>query len=69
MDGLKSSHGMTTRRHLVACIYLGPDHVQVFWKHKSIGNISQLATWPLIGCPSESTNQRPSGFQLTYVSN
>ena len=28
---------------------LGPDHVQVFWKHKSIGNIRQLETRPLIG--------------------
>ena len=28
---------------------LGPDHVQVNWKHKSIGNISQLETRPLIG--------------------
>ena len=27
----------------------GPDHVQVNWKHKSIGNISQLETRPLIG--------------------
>ena len=26
-------------------IHLGPDH----WKHKSIGNISQLETRPLIG--------------------
>ena len=25
--------------------YLGRDHVQVNWKHKSIGNISQLETW------------------------
>ena len=31
---------------------LGPDHVQVFWKHKSIGNISQLETRPMIGQPS-----------------
>ena len=46
----------------------GPEHMQVFWKHKSIGNISQLETRPLIGCPSELTNQRP-GFQWTYVSN
>ena len=43
------------------------DHVQVFWKHKCFGNISQLETRTLIGWPSESTNQRP-GFQLTYVS-
>ena len=28
---------------------IGPDHVQVNWKHKSIGNISQLETRPLIG--------------------
>ena len=28
---------------------LGLDHVQVNWKHKSIGNISQLETRPLIG--------------------
>ena len=28
---------------------LGPDHVQVFWKHKCFGNISQLETRPLIG--------------------
>ena len=33
-----------------------PDHVQMFWKHKCFGNISD-----------RSTNQRP-GFQLTYVS-
>ena len=46
---------------------LGPDHVQVFWKHKGFGNISQLETRPLIGWPSSSTNQRP-GFQLTYSS-
>ena len=49
-------------------LFLGPDHVQVNWNHKSIGNISQLETRPLIGWPSESTIQRP-GFQLTYVSN
>ena len=24
-------------------VYLGPDHVQVFWKHKSIGN--QASDW------------------------
>ena len=42
---------------------------------KSIGNISQLETRPLIGWPTRSigwparsTNQRP-GFQLTFVSN
>ena len=46
---------------------IGPDHVQVNWNHKSIGNISQLETRPLIGWSSGSTNQRP-GFQLTYVS-
>ena len=28
---------------------LGPDHVQVFWKHKCFGIISQLKTRPLIG--------------------
>ena len=28
---------------------LGPDHVQVFWKHKCFGNISQLENRPLIG--------------------
>ena len=28
---------------------LEPDHVQVFWKHKCFGNISQLETRPLIG--------------------
>ena len=28
---------------------LGPDHVQVFWKHKCFENISQLQTRPLIG--------------------
>ena len=28
---------------------LGTDHVQVFWKHKCFGNISQLETRPLIG--------------------
>ena len=28
---------------------LGPDHVQVFWKHKCFGDISQLETRPLIG--------------------
>ena len=28
---------------------LGPDHVQVNWKHKSIRNISQLETRLLIG--------------------
>ena len=27
----------------------GPDHVQVFWKHKCFGNISQLETRPLNG--------------------
>ena len=27
----------------------GPDHVQVYWKYKSIENISQLETRPLIG--------------------
>ena len=27
---------------------IGRDHVQVNWKHKSIGNISQLETRPLI---------------------
>ena len=53
--------------HLIHIIHLGPDHVQMFWKHKCFGNISQLETRPLIGWPSESTNQRP-GFQLTYVS-
>ena len=48
---------------------IGPDHVQVFWKNsKCFGNISQLETRPLIGWPSTSTNQRPGGFQLTYVS-
>ena len=47
--------------------HLGSDHVQVFWKHKRFGNISQLETRPLIGRPNESTNQRP-GFQLNYVS-
>ena len=52
--------------HLV--LYYGPDHVQVFWKHKSIGNISQLETRPLIGWLARSTNQR-TGFELTYVSN
>ena len=46
---------------------LGPDHVQVFCKHKCFGNISQLETRPLIGWSSGSTNQSP-GFQLTYVS-
>ena len=29
--------------------HFGPDHVQVFWKHKCFGNISQLETRPLIG--------------------
>ena len=29
--------------------YLGPDHVQVFWKHKCFENISQLENRPLIG--------------------
>ena len=29
---------------------------------------NQLDTRPLIGCPSESTNQRP-GYKLTYASN
>ena len=54
---------------------LGPDHVQVFWKHKSIGNISQLETSPLIGWLARSTNQRPKAlfpidlcFQLNYAS-
>ena len=28
---------------------LGPDHVQVFWKHKCFGNISQLEIRSLIG--------------------
>ena len=28
---------------------LGPDHVQVFWKQKCFGNISQLETTPMIG--------------------
>ena len=28
---------------------LGPDHVQVNWKHKSIVNISQFEIRPLIG--------------------
>ena len=40
-------------------------------KHKSIGNISQLETRPLIGWLARSTNQRPGsrpGFQLTYAS-
>ena len=27
---------------------LGPDHVQVFWKCKCFGNISQLGTRPMI---------------------
>ena len=36
---------------------LGPDHVQVSWKHKCFGNISQLETRPLIGWPARSTNQ------------
>ena len=33
----------------VGIVYLGQDHVQVFWKRKSIGNVSQLETRPLIG--------------------
>ena len=53
--------------YMTSDIYLGPDHVQVFWKHMSIENISQLETRPMIVWPSESTNQRP-GFQLTYAS-
>ena len=28
--------------------HYGPDHLQVFWKHKVFGNISQLETRPLI---------------------
>ena len=32
-------------------LYEGPDHVQVFWKHKYFGNISQLETMPLLGQP------------------
>ena len=28
---------------------LGPDHVQVYWKHKYFGNTSQLESRPLIG--------------------
>ena len=28
--------------------YYGPDHVQVFWKHKCFGNKGQLETRPLI---------------------
>ena len=42
--------------------------MQINWKHKSIGNISQLETRPGIGWSSCSTIQR-TGFQLTYVSN
>ena len=42
--------------------------MQVFWKYKCFGNISQLETRPMIGWPSESTNQRP-GFQLTCFQN
>ena len=48
-------------------LHLGPDHVQVYWKHKCFGNISLLETGPFIGWPASSTNQRP-GLQLTYVS-
>ena len=29
-------------------IHFGPDHVQVFWKHKCFGKISQLETRPMI---------------------
>ena len=35
--------------YYICHIYIGPDHVQVNWKHKSIGKISQLETRPLIG--------------------
>ena len=45
---------------------IGPDHVQVNWKHKSICNLSQCETRPLIGSIM-SANHRPS-FQLTYAS-
>ena len=32
--------------HLIKNLHLdlGPDHVQVFWKHKYFGNISKLET-------------------------
>ena len=43
----------------------GMDHVQVNWKHKSIGNISQLNTRPLIGWSSGSTNRAGSGQNQT----
>ena len=50
---------------------LGPDHVQVNWNDKSIGNISQLKTRPLIGWSSNSEAWFPINlcFQLTYASN
>ena len=54
-------------KKVVPLVLMGPDHVQVFRKHKSFGNISQLETRPLIGWSSDWTNQR-IGFQLTYVS-
>ena len=41
--------------------------MQVFWKHKCFGNISQLETMSMIGWRARSTNQRP-GFQNTIVS-
>ena len=62
----KKNHMHSLAKKLV--VLYGPDHVQVFWKHKSIGNISQLETRPLISWLARwSTNLRP-GFQLTYVS-
>ena len=46
---LDLSHLLSFSLEEVLLFCLGPDHVQFNWEHKSIGNISQLETRPLIG--------------------
>ena len=47
--GLANHLSENQPKSFVKNILLGPDHMQVNWKHMSIGNISQLETRPLIG--------------------
>ena len=46
--------------------FYGPDHVQVFWKQKCFGNISQLETRPLIGWPTRQGPTKRSLFRRTF---
>ena len=48
----------------ISMMHLGPDHVQVFWKQKCFGNISQLETVN----QSEAWFPIDLCFQNTYAS-